>query len=576
MKQAATLIFSLLATSPWAAIATNELHIAQNDLQKVETIDASMLTSSEVSADVLFKLLSAELAISRNQLDFALKNYIDVAKETQDSKVAQRATQIALSIASLEEAYIPGKIWADHDETNLEAQITFVAVLIRLAKLDESVKYLTRITKLDPLDADRHFVMLYKQLPDEADRQNVVESLELLKDKVKNNLALVALADILLMQNQIPKGIQYAEQALKINEQDPKASILYAQGLTQNQQINKAAVFLDSQTQKMPKSLHLHQYYTQFLLDNNQPQKALEQMKKIEQLENLTSKQRLQLARLSMQAGWLDTAEAFLHTVRKDKKQVDTANYFLARLFESKNEALEAANWYKQVKQGPFHIIAYIRATALLTELKEYDQALQVIDNAEPQNYADLKRLLLARVDILTTRKDNQGAFDLLSQAIQSEPEDMDFLYSRAIIADKLNKLNIAENDLKAVLSQDPNHIDALNALGFILSNKTTRYQEAQELIMKALHLSPNNPSILDSLGWIKYKMGKTDEAIVILKKAFNLYPDPEIAAHLGEVLWSMNQVDEANKIWSDALKSSPDNEDVIQTMKRLVGENGH
>ncbi len=182
---------------------------------------------------------------------------------------------------------------------------------------------------------------------------------------------------------------------------------------------------------------------------------------------------------------------------------------------------------------------------------------------------------MLARVDILLASKSHEQAFNLLSEALQSEPDDFDFLYSRALVAEKLNKLDIVEKDLMHILRQDPKHIDALNALGFILSNRTERYDEAMIHIQKALSLSPNNPSILDSLGWLQYKMGEATLPAETLRKALDLFPNPEIAAHLGEVLWSIDKHAEAEVIWQKALESNPDDEQVINTMERLIGDNG-
>lgn len=574
MKQAATLIIGIL--SPLLAIAASPKLPSPESVKVAENTEQEIITNPNMTAEVLYKLLSAEMAINRDQPEIALRNYIDVAQETQDIKVAQRATQIALSIASLEEAYIPGKIWADQDKENLEAQITFSAIVLRMNKVEEAVPYVIQIMSVDPLDGDRHIVTLFKQLPEENERQNVVKVLKLVQPKVKHNLALVALADIALYENRIKEAVDFAHQAYKINPTDPKASILYTQALFQNEEPAKATAFVEEQLKKIPQSMHLRQYYTQFLIDHNQSQKAKEQMQVLSKLTDLTSKQRLQLARVCMQAGWLDLGEAFLQEVRKDKDEMDTANYFLARLYESKNEPFEAAKWYKEVKQGPFHVIAHIRGATLLMDHKKYKEALLVIDNADPQNYADLKRLLLARIDIYTHNQQYQAAFDILTEALQSEPEDMDYLYSRAVVADKLHKIDIVEQDLKLILKYDPNHIDALNALGFILANRTERYEEAYTLIVKALHLSPNNPSILDSLGWVQYKMGKSKEAVATLRKALSMYPDPEIAAHLGEVLWSINQHEEASKVWKDALQSSPDNENLRKTMERLIGDNGN
>ncbi|HET9843697.1 MAG TPA: tetratricopeptide repeat protein [Gammaproteobacteria bacterium] len=543
-------------------------------LEVVKTVDKDLLSKSELSSENLLKILSAEMALNREEPEVALKNYIAVAKETQDPAIAQRATQIALSIASLEDALLPAEIWAKNDPKNLEAQITVAAIFIRIAKPQKSVPYLKKLMEIDPIDSDRHFVMLYKQLTSSADQQNVLKALELVsKDAPKSNLAHVALADIAIYDNRLQDALRLAQDALKIQHKDPKATILYAQALLQNSELDKANAFLEKQLKAIPDSLPLMQYYTQFLIEQKALDKAQIQMNLLTENKALSTRQLLHLSQVSMQVGWYDQAEKLLHKVRDDKEHVHTANYFLARIYEERNNIPEAVTWYEKVQEGPFHVISYIRASVLLADSKHYEKALGLLNYVEPQNYADVKRIALAKVDIFSRSKENQKALDLLNALLQQEPEDLDYLYSRALIYEKLSQIKNTEADFKKILEIDPNHVDALNALGFILADHTERFSEAKEYIEKALKLAPDNPSVLDSLGWVHYKMGNTKLAIETLRKALSLFPDPEIAAHLGEVLWSSNQQAEATKVWNEALEASPNDQRVIKTMERLVGE---
>lgn len=576
MKQAATLISVLALLSPMTAIAASPQLPDPQTIKVSNNAEDEAFIPNNLPADIMYKILAAEMAISRGQLQIALTNYIDVAQETQDVNVAHRATQVALSVADLATAYIPGKIWADKDISNLEAQITFVAILTRMGKLDEITPYLLRTMALDEIDSDRHFVMLYKQFPDESDKNNLVKALNQVASETPLNLPYVALADISLYENRVEEGLAYAQKALKMNAKDPKGIILYTQGLFQNNQNEEAVSFIEQKIAQNPDDIYIRQYYTQYLIDQNQLDKARIQMQGLVDMQALDTKQKLQLARLSMQAGWLQEAETLLMDIRKDPEHADSAHYFLGRLYESQDIKDKAASWYSQVAAGPFHIIAHIRASTLYMDLKEYDQAMSVIEQARPENVSDLKRLILARVDVMMQSKEHEKGYQLLSEVLLSQPDDHDFLYSRAIVAEKLNKLDVVEQDLNTIIKQDPNHIDALNALGFILANRTDRYDEALAYINKALSLSPNNPSILDSLGWIQFKMGNHKEAVKTLRKALDLYPNPEIAAHLGEVLWTLNEREQAKAIWQDALENNPNDEQLLDTMERLIGVNGN
>jgi Flp pilus assembly protein TadD len=161
----------------------------------------------------------------------------------------------------------------------------------------------------------------------------------------------------------------------------------------------------------------------------------------------------------------------------------------------------------------------------------------------------------------LVKRKDPKAAFDLLTAALKEMPGQSELLYSRALIAERLGRVDILESDLRAVLATNPNDPNALNALGFTLVDHGTRLDEAQELLERAMKLKPNDPAVLDSWGWLQYRRHNLEEAAIYLQRAYRLMDDPEIGAHLGEVLWEKGQRDEARKIWRAALKRDPDHQ---------------
>ena len=574
MKKAGILITGAFCLASFPLLALPLPSPLAQTAQLAEPLPETDFSKSNLSSEVMYKILSAELALSRNEVEVALENYIAVAKETQDPAVAQRATQIALSTSDLATALIPAQIWAEQDKENLESQITILAIEIRLGHPDKAPPYIEQIMKLDPIDGDRQLVMLFKQLPEDGDKAHVLAAYQAaLKQNPKALGVLIALADIAISSEKPDDALNYTEKALTLKAQDPKAVILHAQALYEKNDIAKASRFLLQKLKEMPDNIPLNEYYVQFLLEQNQTDAAKVQMNKLAQFKTIQAEELLQMARISMQAGWFDIAETFLQKASQDAQQKDTAYYFLARLYEAKKDLGNAIAWYEKVMDGPFHVVAYIRASALLTELKEYDKASSILTKVEPQTVTDLKRISLARIDVYTKAQQYQKAFDLLNTFLQEAPDDMDFLYSRALVCEKLNKLPQMEGDFKKIIELDPKNVDAMNALGFLLADRTDRYQEALKYIQDALKISPENPSILDSLGWVQFKMGKKQEAIETLKKAFNLFPDPEIAAHLGEVLWSANQHNEATKVWNAALETYPNDEKILQTMQRFVGE---
>ena len=152
-------------------------------------------------------------------------------------------------------------------------------------------------------------------------------------------------------------------------------------------------------------------------------------------------------------------------------------------------------------------------------------------------------------------------------------PQSFSLLYGRAMVHESEGQLGAMENDLRSILAQDPDHAATLNALGYTLTNHTQRYEEAADLIERALALSPGDPAILDSLGWVYYKLGQYDESEALLREAHKAFPDPEVAAHLGEVLWVQGRQFEARDVWRDGLNRVPDHPIIIETVKRLGAE---
>ena len=163
-------------------------------------------------------------------------------------------------------------------------------------------------------------------------------------------------------------------------------------------------------------------------------------------------------------------------------------------------------------------------------------------------------RLFLVEGEILNEAERYQDAYDLYNKALDEFVDNGELLYARAMTAEKLNKLDVLEQDLRKVLARNPNNAEALNALGYTLADRTSRYEEALDFVKRALELRPTDFYIVDSLGWVYYRLGNYDEAVKYLRRAFELKMDPDVAAHLGEVLWVKGDKDEARKVWQQAL----------------------
>lgn len=521
----------------------------------------------------LYRLLAAELALSRHMPLEALVNYVAVALETQDPKVAARATEIAVHYATVEDALVPAKIWAKHDKDNIEAQITTAALLIRANKISQVSKYFLQIEKINPQLAYQDFIILHQQLSDPIEKQRVIDVLEQMASKDNSYNANVSLSSLYLSLNQGKKALDKSTAAISsLSSSLPLPVILvHTQGLLMVKGAEQSQTFLMNTLNENPENTNVRLFLTQFLLDHRQEEKAKAQVEILSEQHNIPGNDLLKLARLTMNYQWFDLSEKFLLKAQKIDSQQALSNYFLGRIFEIQKQYTKSVHWYTQVNDGPFHIVALIRASGLMSELKNYDKALDLLNQANPTTFEDEKQIILAQVDIFNQTQQSSKAVELLTGALSMTPDDIDLLYTRALTYDVLDNLPLAQKDLKLILKQDPNNVDALNALGYILSHYPAHHQDALNYLSQALEIAPNNASIMDSMGWLQYKMGNLENALNWLEKAFKLNPDPEIAAHLGEVLWHNEKITQAQKIWKDALASSPDHQPLLETVKRFL-----
>jgi tetratricopeptide (TPR) repeat protein len=232
----------------------------------------------------------------------------------------------------------------------------------------------------------------------------------------------------------------------------------------------------------------------------------------------------------------------------------------------------EAIAWLRSVADGPEQAEAWLRAAVLLNESEKYTEALELLHSLRGKGGSGRSELVssyLIEGHILTQTESTEAARDLYSAGISLLPDEAQLFYARALEQANLGDTAAAEADLRQVLSLEPDNADAMNALGYTLADQTDRLQEALELVEKALKLKPDDGAILDSMGWVRFRMGQAAEAVGFLRAAHAKQQDVEIAAHLGEALWASNQRDEARKIWADARKRNPENPVLQDTLRR-------
>jgi Flp pilus assembly protein TadD len=240
---------------------------------------------------------------------------------------------------------------------------------------------------------------------------------------------------------------------------------------------------------------------------------------------------------------------------------------------DEENNPELAIEHYLQVSGGNNYLVALNNYTELMIGHDRYAEASEHLRQLRLRRPEINSTLLVMEGNQLFVAEEYYTAFTFLSRAINNYPNDTQLLQLRTFVSQELDDFALLELDLRSLMRLEPNNPSPFNTLGYYLTDQTNRFNEAKELIDRAVELSPNDPAIIDSLGWVQFKLGMFDEAKSNLERAFELFPDHEVAAHLGEVLWVMGNREAAREVWRDALETQPESEFILNTMQRLDAE---
>jgi tetratricopeptide (TPR) repeat protein len=275
---------------------------------------------------------------------------------------------------------------------------------------------------------------------------------------------------------------------------------------------------------------------------------------------------------LSLQAGNYAQAESYLQqALNADFKDKDQIYLYLGQIAEKQHQDEQAMTWYKKILPGSERYLdAQFDIANIIAHTESVDAALARLDNLQDLSLDQMAPVIQAKAGLLNQAKRHQEAYDLLAKAVATYPNTPEIIYDYAMTAERLQHLDVMERELRKLIQMRPDFAQAYNALGYTLADRNIKLEEAEKLIEKALALRPNDHFILDSMGWVHYRMGKLDKAADYLRRAYTTQTDPEIAAHLGEVLWQQGKYDEATHTLNEALREHPENEVLINTAKKF------
>ncbi len=521
--------------------------------------------------DTVFSLLTAELAGQRNRFDIALDNYVDQARKTQDPGISERAFRIAEYVGADQASLDTALVWAKNAPKDLDAQRAAAIQLARNGRYDESMVYMEKVLQGQG-DTHFDFLALSAADTDQDTRNGLLQSFDRLLVKYPKNNQLIFGKALLLQQDGDNQG------ALTLLENNPPQSgeiapiLLRARLLQLLDRGKEALPLLEKSMRQYPDDKRLRLTYARMLVEQNRMADAKVQFASLVQQYPEDDELRYSLALVCLEAKAWDEAAGYLHELVERDAHVDSAHLNLGRIAEEKGDPQGALAEYEQVGGGNDYLPAQLRQADILMasgRVAEARKRLEAAREAQP-DYAI--QLYLVEAETLTNNNQSDQAWDLLAKALKLYPDDLNLLYTRAMLAEKRNDLTQMEADLRAIIKREPDNAMALNALGYTLSDRTTRYAEAKDLIERAHKINPNDPAVLDSLGWVNYRLGNLNEAERLLRQALAGFPDQEVAAHLGEVLWANGKQREARQLWAQYLKDQPDSPTLRATVLRLTG----
>src|SRR3989440_221977 len=535
-----------------------------------EPADRTALPNQELTENLLYEFLLAEIAGQRGNAALSAQAYVDLAKRTRDPRIARRATEVALYARMNNAAIESATIWHETEPGSRPLQ-ALAGLLVAAGRYDEALPNLRKLLAGSANEPANGFTQLTRTLANAQDKQaalKLVHSLAADYPKLAESHLAVARAAVNAGDERL--ALEEARKAGQLRPDWEAPALLEAQ-LLQKSSVDQAASFLTAYLKRYPAARETRLAYARLLVAQKRFGEARAEFQKLMAGAPDGTEVAFAVALLSLQLKDYDAAEKYLRgLIESPYRDKDGVRLYLGQVAEERKNLPEALRWYAEVGEGEQYVQAQIRYAQVLAKQGKLDEARGRLQEAAAKNGQQRVQLVLAEAQLLRDANQPKTAFDLVGQALDRVPNNPELLYDYAILAEKIERVDILEASLRKLIAIRPEHAHAYNALGYSLADRNQRLPEARELIEKALQLAPEDSFIIDSMGWVLYRMGKLKDSLGYLRRAFAGRPDPEIAAHLGEVLWAMGERAEAERVWGDATRESPDNETLANTIKRL------
>lgn len=519
----------------------------------------------------LYSLLVADIAAQRNRYDVALRNYLRQAAKTEDAGIARHATALAELLRAEAVALRASELWAKAAPGDSDALRSAAIHQARARDLDRAMAHMIGAMELGGSTQFTQLAGSAANLTHSRKQEVLAQMRGLIERHPKNSDLWLGVATLEDSLGDTDAALGSVRESLKLDEHAADRSRVSAL-ITESQLLEKlnrgdeAIRGIEQALAKDEDNKRLHLQYARLLTRSDMPRAEKE-------FERLVAKHpsdyelKFTLALVYRENEKLTQAKQLLDSLLELDPENASVHYYLGLVQEDREQIDDALVHYANVTPGRVFIPAQARYAQLLSERDQLDDAITHLDALGVKYPAQAVDLKLLSSNTLTSHGELDRSYDLLTESLENNPDNTELLYARSLLNEKRKDMSGAESDLRQLLSLEPDNAAALNALGYSLTVNTKRFDEALALIEKAITLKPNDPAIIDSLGWVHFKRGDLEQALVHLQKAYEMFPDPEVAAHYGEALWVAGQQDQAKTVWRKAIEADPDN----QFMKDIV-----
>jgi len=528
-----------------------------------------MAPASELTPDLVYSVLAGQVAKQRGEYRAAFTHFLDAARLARHPELAELAARAALTLDDMAAVQEAADAWLDLDPDSIGAHQLAAYARLEADDVRAATEHLRRIIALAAREGEDGYgqaARLVSKLKVPDRRLKLMETLT--SEEPESADAWFARAVVAAGADRHQDAVDAARRASELRPDWNQPRIFLVQLLLSHGDRKEARKTLEGFVTASPNDHGLRLLYAQLLVDEQEFSLARDVFEHM--LRNTPKEPDVLFALgvLSLQLEDLEAARDYFIQLRDTGERQDDSAYYLGQVEELAENSETALSWYRKV-EGEHARDARVRIAQMRAEQGNVQRAQEILQQLRDQWPEDAPMLYLIEAAILAERDLSHEAMEVYDEALDAFPDNPDLLYARGLHALSLNRLDIMESDFKAIIAKDPDHADALNALGYSLADQTERFSEALSYIERALTLKPDDPAVLDSMGWVQFRLGNLEKARDYLRRALDAMPDGEIAAHLGEVLWSMGRRDEAWRTWEDALSREPDHAYLLRVIGR-------